>query len=268
MKKIILNLSLILSLLPLGQVWASNAKLDKEVAELEKYVLDELNKKNVSQETIFFHYLLAGRETYTLGLDQYSKKYFAKALEMKVQEDKTEAYVNLIAIAHREKKEADKKKYIADFELFLKANSRFATPVMTNYLEFLKTGKPGTMFQHYFGFYSSMNSLEDSIKKKNYLQAYMSINPKGLEGAEIGLKTTYDLLNVLVNKKKAKKLLCMDTYKKFPKAFSYSVKICAILEQYLAEGKVQPTRIDDLKKYFEKNHQDRAYLVSAVEDLK
>ena len=165
MKKFILNLTLVLSLLPLGQLFAADAKTDKEIAELEKYVLDELNKKNVSQETVFFHYLLAGRETYTLGLDQYSKKYFSKALEMKVQEDKTEAYVNLIAIAHREKNDVEKKKLIAEFESFLKANSRFAVPEMTNYLEFLKTGKPGSMFQHYFGFYSSMNSLEDSIKK-------------------------------------------------------------------------------------------------------
>lgn len=263
MKNLILSLILSSFFLP---AWAT--PLQVEVEKLEKEMVDELNKKNVGPETIFYHYLLAGRETLTLGADEYSKKYFTKALEMNVTANKTEAYVDLIALAHRNKNEAEKKKLIQDFSIYFEKNPQHLNPQMKSYLEYLKSGRPDASLEPYFGYYTSMIDLENLIKKKSYLEAYLMMNPKGLKGADIGLKTTYDLLNVLVNKKKTKKFLCMDTYKKFPNAFSYSVKICGAIEQYMKEGKVASTRIDDLKKYFEKNHQDKSFLLSALEDLK
>lgn len=246
--------------------WANSLK--NEVDALEKEFLAELSKKNVSQEVIFYHYLLAGRETFTLGADDYSKKYFLKAIEMKVNENKSEAYVDLIALAHRNKDFPEKKKLIQNLIKYYDKNPQYLNVQMKSYLNYLKNDKLDHQLEPYFGHFNSINILENLIKNKSYLQAYLMLNLEGLKDADIGIKTTYDLLNCLVNKRKVKKYLCMDTYKKYPTAYSYSIKICGALEQYSREGKVSPTRIDDLKNFFNKNYQDKSFLAVALEDLK
>jgi hypothetical protein len=72
----------------------------------------------------------------------------------------------------------------------------------------------------------------------------------------------------MVHKRQTKTLLCQEMYQKFPDSYSYSMKICSILNDYLKTGKIGPEKIQNLEKYFSKNHQDKKFLFTAVKELR
>ena len=45
------------------------------------------------------------------------------------------------------------------------------------------------------------------MQDKAFLEAYLYFNPKELEDTDIGTQITYDVLNVVINKKNVKKFI-------------------------------------------------------------
>ena len=93
----------------------------KEVSALEESIDKELKSSKLDNKKKLIATLLAGREFYQYRFYDKSKKYYHLAIAIDTKENKSEAYINLIAIAllSKDKKDIQKshdgaKKYFND----------------------------------------------------------------------------------------------------------------------------------------------------------
>lgn len=88
----------------------SNIVTAKEVQAIEEQIDKELQSSKLDNKKRLIATLLAGREFYQYRFYDKSKKYYQKAMAVETKENKSEAYVNLIAIAlvNKDKKEIKK----------------------------------------------------------------------------------------------------------------------------------------------------------------
>ena len=258
---------------------AIDAKIvsDETIKKIEKEFQKQMGLASVSKEKIFYIHMLAAREFLNYGYLEKSEKYYQKSIDLNPHLNATEAYLNLVLIAIRQKEEPKIKKRIESaLDYFYKKNKALLNPVLKRHLSFLSVaflnkGSPEQKEKVYndymYGYYARLKQIERDIEQGKFTKAYLGFNPNGLEHTDIGTKTTYDLLNIIVNKKKVKKLLCRPIYDKYPKAYSYSMKVCKILKKFRKEGKISPKYITNLENYFKSNHQDKKYVLKAVKHL-
>jgi hypothetical protein len=248
-------------------------KKDIEATEVE--IQKVINSKNYKPEEVFNLTVLGARELFQYRHYDKSKIYYRRALEMKVASNKSEAYINLIAIILVENKSikdnAEVKKLLAESADYYKKNPKFETEDIKAYRESIKSlvaGVPNLDLQTLFPQYELSSSIETLIKEKKYQEVLLSYNPQAVFGAtDIDTKIHYDVVNILVNKNKKNELACAATMKKYPDSYSYSVKICKILKEYQDTKKLSSSKLSDLNEYFKTNHSDKSYLARALADL-
>lgn len=247
----------------------------KDIEETEKAIQKVVSSKSYKPEEVFNLTVLGARELYQYRHYDKSRQYYQKALAMKVSSNKSEAYVNLLAILLVENKtlknNADAKKIIQESEDYYKKNPKFETAEIKIYIESIKSlvaGIPSLDPQTLFPQYERSASIESLIKEKKYQEVLLSFNPQAVFGAiDIDTKIHYDVVNLLVNKNKKNELACAETLKKYPDSYSYSIKICKILKEYQDTKKLSLNKLSDLNEYFKGNHSDKSYLSRALEDL-
>lgn len=250
---------------------------DDTITKLEGELKKQTELKSVSKERKFYLYVLAGREFLNYRYLDKSEEYYQKSIALSLPLDATEAYINLISIAIRKGNQSNIKNRVESaIDYFYRKNPSLLNPALRRHLDFLVvTFLNGGMQEqrkkvyndYIYGDYARMRQLENNIQKREYIKAYLALNPNGLENADIGLKITYDLLNVIVNRSIVKKLFCEKLYNKYPNDYSYPMKICRILKDYLKEGRVDQQHIVNLEEYFESNYKDKVYLLEAVKYL-
>jgi hypothetical protein len=246
---------------------------NKTIKQIESAVQKQMKDKNLTDEKKYYFYLLAGREFLSYNYLDYSQKYYDMALALKFKANHSEVYLKLLAIAVLKKKNIQKafdtaKSYFNDHPTDL-------TGEMKDYLNFIeysylskKTKElKDNVYKGFYGQYAGWQDVEDKIKSKSFVEALASLNPDGLQKADIGSKVTYDLLNVVVNHERASNLLCDETYQKYPNAYSYSMMICGSLKKYLKEKKLSKNDLKALEDYFKENHQEKNYLLIPLREL-
>ena len=107
----------------------------------------------------------------------------------------------------------------------------------------------------------------NKIERGQFREALLDFNPQGLTDVDLPYKVVYDLLNVLVNKRKVKKIFCRDSYNKYPHSYSYTIKICGILIIFVSTGKIDQKKMHDLEQYFKDTQRDEKYLLTAIKEL-
>ncbi|MBF8222418.1 hypothetical protein [Halomonas sp. 328] len=112
-------------------------------------------------------------------------------------------------------------------------------------------------------------SVASLIKRGHYAEALARYSPEGVQQADIGTQATYDLLRVLVETPPPAfdELLCAPVYARYPNSHSYSMKLCAILESHLEEGRVSEAQLADLETFLRENYRQLRYLAGAARDL-
>lgn len=244
------------------EIQAIEAEIDKNLQS------PKLDKKKKLMATI-----LAGREFYQYRFYKKSKKYYNAAISIETKENKSEAYINLLAIAIVEKDKKIIKKSYNSAKKYFEKNSNFKSEEIGYYLASIEGYLSGDNQKNIKGFYGRFiqdENLSDLIKSKNYLKALSILNPndldpKGINSLEFII---YDALNVHINKKKVKNLYCSEEYKKYPDSYTYSVLICGLLSDYLATNKFDEKRLKRATKYFAEIDREKSYLLEVVKEIK
>lgn len=270
MKKILLTLLLGFSvgnsyaqsqILSADQVKAVEDQIDKEL------LLSKLdNKKKLTAN------LLAGREFYQYRFYDKSKKYYEAAKKIEVKDNKSEAYINLIAIGLVSKDKKEMQNAFDEATQYFKKNASYNSADIQYYMNSMKNylaGKHSGEVKGFYGRFVQEGNLVNLVKKKNYKEALSKLNPAGMEEGGANLEVIiYDSLNVALYKKNVKKLYCLDDYNKHPNAYTYSVLICGLLNDYIEKSDFNSERMKRAQKYFSEEDKEKAYLLDIIKEMK
>ncbi len=242
-----------------------------KIEQLEKSVIEELNKRNPSKKEYHAIYNLAAREFYYLGYLKKSEEYYQKSVEVAVEVNKTEAFINLMAIAFTEKNMEKLKKQLNEANKYFNNNKKHKTVDVEMYLSSMtdvvenKISKGKVSF---FSEYIRKGSFENVLKEKKYEEELLKYNIEKLLEADYASIVDYDLLNVLSRQKNVKKLFCEDQLQKYPDAFAPAIIICAMLSDYVNNRPVKEESFARLEKYFQDINGDRKYVLPYLRELK
>lgn len=243
----------------------------KEIEAMEAEADKQLQARNLDNKTKLLAYLLAGREFYQYRYYDKAKKYYQNALKIETKENKSEAYINLMAIALKEKDKNSLQEIFKSSETYFKENPSLYTKEIKYYMESIASYLSGKKNEEIKGFYAHFlneENLTSLIKNKEYQKALSSLNPQALENSDNSSEAIiYDALNVSVHKKNVKNLFCEKELKQYPDAYTYTVLICGLLNDYLTTSKFDEKRLARAERYFaeEKN---RMYLLEMVKEIK
>lgn len=245
----------------------------EQLKVIEEQVDNELQSSKLDNKKKLIANLLAGREFYQYRFFDKSKKYYQAAIDLNTDENKTEAYINLMAISIVEKDKTQLRAFYNQAVEYFKAHSNFHSEDIKYYLNSIDgylTGKNTETVKGFYGQFNQESNLVELVKSKKYSEAMAMINPVSLKGNDnLNLEVIiYDSLNVVLNKKSVKKLNCTDEYKKYPNAYTYSTLICGLLNDYVVQSKFNPKRLKRAENYFSKDNIDKAYLLEVVKEIK
>lgn len=276
MKKLILVLMALYLTTPKTLLAENESKMisKKELKMIEDRVQSELGGKILDDKKKFFLNLLAGRELYQYRFFDKAETYYRNALNIKVDENKSEAYINLMAIGiNRGDKEKVKIVFNEAHHYFGK-NPSYKTSEISYYLTTIenylpnKTGKVPVPVQGFYGRFAHEENLINLIKNKDYQKAMSLLNPESLKSSTNDFNiTVYDSLNVYLNKKNVKELFCDKQYKQYPNSFATSTILCSLLNDYLHEGKFSEQHLKKANLYFTENSENK-YLFELVKEIK
>lgn len=248
-------------MLTADQVKVIEAQIDKEL----------LSSKLDSKKKLIAN-LLAGREFYQYRFYDKSKKYYEAAKKIETKENKSEAYINLIAIGLMSKDKKEMQNAFDEATKYFKKNTPYNTTDIQYYMNSMKnylSGKHSGELKGFYGHFVREGNLIDLVKKKNYQEALSKLNPAGMEEAGTNLEVIiYDALNVALHKKSVKKLYCLNEYKKYPNAYTYSSLICGLLNDYIEKSEFNSERMKRAQKYFTEEDNEKIYLLDVVKEIK
>ena len=249
---------------------------DKELKTLE----DTLNKKladtKLTKKQKFYVYLRVARELYQYRYIDKSKKYYQEAIKIDVDENKSEAYINIITIDILKKDKALAKEDYDQAKAYYNAHSKFKSKDVEYYFKSLEMYLPSKsenaqkeLVPGFFGTFASEENLINLLKEKDYDQAFSLISPKNLDESTNDFNIiVYDLLNVFHNKKNVKKLFCDKQFKQYPNSFAYSTILCGLLNDYLKNNEFSSDRIKMAEIYFKQENTDKKYLYEIAIEIK
>jgi hypothetical protein len=273
-------LSLLLILIFSSTTFAQNndSKIfsEKELKTLEDTLSKKLTDTKLTNKQKFYVFLRVGRELYQYRYIDKSKKYYQDAIKINVDENKSEAYINIIAIDVLKK---DKIQVKSDYELakaYYDSHPKFKTKEIDYYFKSLEMYLPSNgkvenkeIIAGFFGAFASEENLINLIKSKDYDQAFSLISPKNLDESNNDFNIiVYDLLNVFHNKKSVKKLYCDKQFNQYPNSFAYSTILCGLINDYLKTNDFSAARIKMADVYFKKENTDKLYLYDLAQEIK
>ncbi len=247
----------------------------KDFAIIENRVQQELKNPALDDNKKFVLCIKTARELFQYRFYDKSIQYYQQAIELKVSENKSEAFINLIAIALTTKdKNLVKQRYLNAVKYFENNNS-FKTNEIAYYLKSIENYLPGKsdnsseLVEGFYGMFAHEENLINLLKNKDYHKAFELLSPTSLSESTNDFNIiVYDSLNVFINHKKIKKLFCDKQYQKYPNSFSYSTLICGLLNDYLQFGKFSDKKIKMADIYFNQENKDKKYLYDIVREIK
>ena len=106
----------------------------KDLTAIEEKVQTELKSSTLSEDKKFLINIIAGRELYQYRFYDKAKTYYENALKINTAENKTEALVNLIAIAINKKDKEKVKMLYEEAQKYYAKNSAFKGSEIDYYL--------------------------------------------------------------------------------------------------------------------------------------
>jgi len=245
----------------------------KDLKKIEDRVQQELKNKNLSEQKKFYLNLLAGRELYQYRFYDKAARYYQNALDMKVSENKSEAYINLMAIAI-DKNDKDKVRTLyQDSKSYFEKNPQYKTADIEYYFKTIENYLPSKDQKNppqvtgFYGRFAHEENLINLLKAKEYHKAFSLLNPQGMAQSTSDFNiTVYDSLNVLLNRKDVKTLYCNKQYKQYPDSFAMSTIICSLLNDFLDKGKFEEKHLKTADLYFKENS-EKKYIFDMVSEL-
>lgn len=273
MKPVFLTLILCLSMHSNHATAQSKLVTSEQLKSIEEQVDLQLSSASLDNDKKLLANLLAGREFYQYRFYDKSKKYYTVASALPANGNKTEAYINLMAISVATKNKQELRVNFDQAQNYFNKNIQLKTEEVKYYLNAIETyltGKSTTVVKGFYGPFAQEGALVELMKNKKYAEVLASINPEALESDDqISLETIiYDVANVALNKKSVKKMYCTPEFKKYPNAYTYGVLVCGLLSDYLEVSKFNAERFKRAESYFSKDNVEKSYLFEAVKEIK
>lgn len=180
MFKIILSLSFLLGL---TQSLESAIVTKKELAQIEAEFQKKIKSKDLDDKKIFYANLLAARELYVYRFFDKSEHYYEEAKKVKISEDMSEAYINLMAIALVENNKIKLQKRFEEATRYFSNEKKYKKVEIDYYLTSIESylnGKSSRPVKGYYGKFVQEENLIERIKKKDYEGSLSSLNPESL----------------------------------------------------------------------------------------
>lgn len=243
----------------------------KELALIESRIQSELSSKKLSNDKKFLLNTVAGRELYQFRFYLRAQKYYEDALNIKSNENKTEPLVNLIAIAiNLNDKALAETQYKKALDYFDK-NKKYKTSEVDYYLKSIAAylnNKEIKKVEGFYGAFAREENLINLIKNKEYLKAFSALNPEGVKKSTNNFNIiVYDSLNTLINKNKVEELYCTKDYQLYPKAYTYSVILCGLLNDYKSTSQFSAEKMKRAESYFSTDNTEKMYLLEMVKEI-
>ncbi|WP_157868276.1 tetratricopeptide repeat protein [Halobacteriovorax marinus] len=238
---------------------------------IEKMFLEEIQKAQSNDKDKYFLYSLAARELYAHKYYDKAVEYYEKAKGLKVSEDKTEVYVNLMAIDFAKSKSISKSRYDEAMKYF-KDSKKIENKEIARYMNFINESffqKDGAKsFKGFYGEFTKQKSIQALIEGKEYVKALSLMNPKGIEERDLVTRVKYDLLRSLTLGKKKFNLACNSSLEKYPNSVAWTISVCKGLKKY--QSGVTPTKkdIESVERAAKKQKSSSFYIAKAFGDLK
>lgn len=244
----------------------------EEIKKIETAWLAEFKAGKPSLEREYLVYLNIAQDFMLHGLDDQSIKYLNKAIDLEVQENKTQAYIDLIMLSEKRSDESFKENLDA-LQKYWQKNPKLTNKELKEYLNSLmkiEKGKFSTAdFSHrFYGVTAREKVFHDSIKAKDYAKALSLMNASHVKDAGIVAQVKFDLLMTLAKKERSHQLLCSEAFKKYGKVYSYSMMVCSILHDYQKTQTVKAESLQELENYFKDQPSQESYLIELVKDLR
>jgi hypothetical protein len=254
----------------------SNLFSDKELKILEETVAKKLSDPKITTKQKFYVYLRVARELYQYRFYDKSKSYYQEAIKISTEENKSEAYINIITIDVLKK---DKALVKSDYEIakkYYEVNPKLKNKEIEYFFKSLELYLPSSgkvadkdLVNGFYGTFSSEENLINLLKQKDYDQAFSLISPKNLDNSSNDFNIiVYDLLNVFHNKKNVKKLYCDKQFNQYPNSFAYSTILCGLLNDYIKSSDFTASRIKMADIYFKKENTEKQYLYDLALEIK
>lgn len=241
------------------------------VRAIEKLFLDEIQAQKSSDEDKFLLYNLAGRELYNYKHYEKSKEYYEKSAAIKTSKDKTEVYINLMAIEYAQEKTISESSFRNAMDYF-KSSNKIKEDGIKQYMDFIRSNfiddSGSKVYKGFFGEFSKQKSITKLIEEKKYKEALSIINSSNMDERDLGTQVLYDLLRSIVLGKGNTTLFCKKKLNDFPNSIAWTIEACKVLSKYI-DGKL-PTKkdIEAVSRAVKEQQSSRQYLVSAFGDLK
>ena len=261
-----------LYIIGLFSAYSSENLSAEQIKKIETAWLAEFKAGKPSLEREYFVYLNIAQDFLLHGLHDQSTKYLKKAIQLEINENKTQAYIDLIMLSEN-KSDQSFKENLEALNKYWQENPKYTNKDLTEYLNSLMKIEKGNFtakdFSHrFYGVTAREKVFHDSIKSKNYNKALSLMNPVHVKDAGIIAQVKYDLLMTLVKKNKHHQFLCSDAFAKYGKIYSYSMMICSILHEYQKTEKIESKNIEELESYFKEQSSRDSYLLEMVKDLR
>lgn len=243
----------------------------KDFKAIEDRVESELKGKNLSNEKKFFLNLLAARELYQYRFFDKASHYYKNAIEMNVPENKTEAYINLMAIEISKGNKEKVRQLYSESKNYFSKNPQYKTADIDYYLKTIENYLPGNKnapeVTGFYGRFAHEENLINLIKAKEYEKGLSLLNPDSIAHSTSDFNiTAYDVLNVLVHGQNVKELYCDKQYKQYPNSFAMSTILCSLLNDHLKVGKFSEKNLKTANLYFKENS-EKNYMFEALKEI-
>ena len=242
-----------------------------ELKQFKKNVRQNLKKSSMSQKKRFYKLLEVGKKFhYVYKAYNEARDYYDLAIEVETEVDKSEVYIERVLISLKnhetDKLEKDYKALISYLGPQKKSKYKLLLENVKFFLEKKHNKKiPNNFYSEFLRDYK----LKKLMALNEFSKAYEMIQQKNIEKADISTIAINDLLKVL-NKKRnisSNSLHCKKTYQDHPHSYSYSMKICGLLIDYLNTGRVNKSNKADLKDFLKTHYPKKMYLFHAVSKL-
>lgn len=243
----------------------------QEIEMVEKALQNELASKEYTNDKKFFIILGAAREFYIYRSYDKARQYYEQAIAQDTKENKSEAYINLLAIEFNARnKDAVQTEY-ARARSYFNENSKYFTEDIKSYFSLVDNylnDDQQTNITGFYGHFSREENLISLLKKKDFERALASLNPEAIKDSKNDFaKIAYDLLVVHKNKRNIKELQCEAKFKQYPHAYTYHILLCDLLIQYLEDGQFRKDSLERTEIYFKDTDKDRAYLFEILKEI-
>jgi hypothetical protein len=256
----------------LNSSWALPQSANEELIteELEQRLLREFKAANPSGDQQILIYSMVGQELLFYSQDEKAKSYLEKAIDAQGTEDKTQAYLDLIMLETKYRRQETALQHITELESYWKEHPKTRVKELAEIVQDLRRLNSGEDLEGLTTFLASVGISQrftQLMKAGHYAQALSLVNNEQVGDSTIVIKTKVDLLRSLTRGRAQSELLCADTFAQYPNAYSYSMMICSILHDYQKEGTLNLETFKRLEEYFKHDHKHESYLLQMVKKL-